>query len=125
MEENTRRSQRIINVETLKAAGVKANRLIFSGGRLLRKSPSGEILHFGDITAKRHRHNQRFYIKTEGGHLLFDTGVQDGFQEKVEEEEPEPEPKAIKLYYYKEKLYPRTKDGVLTEDNNILQEILR
>ena len=124
MEKSSRTSQRIISAEILKAAGAEENRLIVSGGRLLRKSPSREIIHFGDITAKRHRHNQRFYIKTEEGYLIRDIGVHDGSQEKVEEEEPEPESRAIKLYYYKDKLYCRTKDGVLAEDKNILQEIL-
>jgi hypothetical protein len=115
MEKNTRTSQRIINAEILKAAGVEENRLIVSGGGLLKKSPSGDLLHFGNISTERyHRHNQRFYIKTEGGHYIFDTGAHDGFQKKAKEEEPEPEPKAIKLYYYKEKLYHQTKDGVLT-----------
>ncbi len=125
MEGKIRRSQRIINAEILKAAGVEENRLIVSGGRLLKKSPSGTLIYFGSISTKRyHRYNQRFYIKTEEGYLISDTGAHDGFQEKVEEEEPEPEGRAIKIYYYKDKLYRRTKDGVLAEDKNILQEIL-
>ena len=125
MEKNSRTSQRIINAEILKAAGVEENRLIVSSGRLLKKSPSGELLHFGNTSTKRyHRHNRRFYIKTEEGYYIFDTGAHDGSQGQAEEEDPEPEPKAIKLYYYKEKLYRRTKDGVLAEDSQILQEIL-
>ena len=125
MEENRRRSQRITDAEILKTAGVEQNRLIVSGGRLLIQSRSGTLIHFGDIANKSYqRHNGRYYIKTEEGYLIRDIGVHDGVQEKVEEEEPEPESRAIKLYYYKEKLYRRTKDRVLAEDENILQEIL-
>ena len=121
MEKNLRTSQRIINAEILKAAEVEENRLIVSGGRKLKKSPSGELLHFGNISTERyHRHNRRFYIKTEGGYYLFDTAAHEGSQEEAEAEEPEPESKAIKLYYYKGKLYRRTKNGVLTGDDNIL-----
>ena len=126
MEKNTRPSQQTINAEILKTAGVEENRLIVTGGRQLKKSPSGDLLHFGNISTKRyHSYNQRFYIKTEGGHYILDTGANDGLQGEAEAEEPEPESRAIKLYYYKEKLYCQTKDGVLTEDNQILQEILK
>ena len=126
MEKNSRTSQRIINAEILNAAGVEENRLIVSGGRILKKSPSGELLHFGNISTRHlHQRHGRYYHKTEGGYYLFDTAAHDGSQEKAEEEDPEPEPKAIKLYYYKEKLYRQTKDGVLTGDDQILQEILR
>ena len=125
MEENRRRSKRITDAEILKTAGAEENRLIVSGGRLLIKSSGGALAHFSDIANQSyHRHNRRYYIKTEEGYLIRDIGVHDGFQEKVEEEEPEPESRAIKLYYYKERLYRRTKDGVLAEDENILQEIL-
>ncbi len=125
MEENRRRSQRITGAEILKTAGAEENRLIVSGGRLLIKSRSGTLIHFGNIANQNyHRHNRRYYIKTEEGYLISDTGAHDGFQEKLEEEEPEPESRAIKLFYYKEKLYRRTEDGVLVEDENILQEIL-
>ena len=49
----------------------------------------------------------------------------DGSQEKAEEEESEPESRAIKIYYYKGKLYRRTKDGVIAEDENIFHEFLQ
>ena len=126
MEKSSRTSQQIINAEILKAAGAEENRLIVSGRRLLKKLPSGELIHFGLISTKRyHRHNQRFYIKTEGGHYLFDSNQHSGSQRGTEEEDPEPESRAIKLYFYKGILYCRSKDGVLTGDDNILQEILR
>jgi hypothetical protein len=125
MEKNSRTSQRIINAEILKAAGVEDNRLIVLGGRLLKKSPSGELLHFGNISTERyHRHNQRFSIKTEVGYYLFYTEAHDGYQGEAEAEDPEPKSRAIKLYYYKVKLYRQTKDEVLTGGDNILQEIL-
>jgi len=125
MEGKIRGSPRIINAEILKAAGVEENRLIVSGGQLLKKSPSGALIHFGSISTTRyHRKNRRFYIKTEEGYLIRDIGVHNGSQEKVEEEDPEPESRAIKLYIYKDKLYCQTKDGVLAEDENILQELL-
>ena len=74
MEKNSR--QRITNTEIIKAAGVEENRLIVSGGPILKKSPSVELLHFGNISTERyHRHNQRFYIKTAGGYYLFDTAA--------------------------------------------------
>ena len=126
MEKNTRTSQRIINAEILKAAAVEENRLIVSGGRLLKKSSSWELLLFGIIsTGRLHSRHGRLYIKTEEGYYIFDQGAHWGSQEQAKEEDPEPEPKAIKLYYYKGRLYRRTKNGVLTEDHNILQEILR
>jgi hypothetical protein len=126
MEENTRRSQRIIDAELLQEAGAEENRLIVSGGQLLIKSRSGTLIHVGDIANKNyHRHNFCYYIKTEEGFLICDIGAYDGSQEKAEEDKPEPESGAIKLYYYKGKLYRQTKDGVIAEDKNILQEILQ
>ena len=124
MEENRRRSQRITDAEILKAAAVEENRLIVSGGRLLKKSPSGELLPFGIIsTGRLHSRHGRLYIKTEEGYYIFDQGTHWGSQEQAKEEDPEPEPKAIKLYYYKEKLYRQTKNGVLTGNDQILHEI--
>ena len=76
-------------------------------------------------TGRLHRRHKRFYHKTEEGYYILDTGAHDGSQEQAEEEDTEPDPKSIKLYYYKGKLHLRTKNGVLTEDDNILQEILR
>jgi hypothetical protein len=125
MEENRRRSQRITDAEILKAAAVEENRLIVSGGRLLKKSPSRELLPFGIISTRRlHSRHGRLYIKTEEGYYIFDHGTHWGSQEQAQEEDPEPEAKAITLYYYLGKLFRRTKDGVLAEDENILQEIL-
>ena len=125
MEENRRRIQRIINVEILKTVGAEENRLIVSGGRLLIKSRSGTLIHFCNIANKNyHRHNRRYYIKKEEGFLIRDIGAYNGSQEEAEEEESEPESRAIKIYYFKGKLYCRTKDGVIAEDENILQEIL-
>ncbi len=124
MEKSRRRSQRIIDSEILQKAGAEENRLIVSGGRLLIKLRSGTLIHVGDIANKNyHRHNRCYYIKTEEGFLIPDIGVYDGSQEKAEEEESEPESRAIKIYYYKGKLYRQTKDGVIAEDRNILQEI--
>ncbi len=126
MEENRRRSQRIIDAELLQKAGAEENRIIVSGGRLLIKSSSGTLIHVGDIANKNYyRHNRRYYIKTEEGFLIRNIGVYDSSQEKAEEEESEPESRAIKIYYYKGKLYRRTKDGVIAEDGKILQEILQ
>ena len=121
MEENRRRSQRIIDAEIL----AEENRLIILGGRLLKRSPSGTLVHIKNIsTIRYHRKNRRFYIKTQEGFLIRDIGVCDGSQEEAEADKPEPESRAIKLYLYKDKLYRQTKDGVLTEDENILQGIV-
>ena len=119
-----RTSQRIINVAILQAAGVEENRLILSGGRLLHKSPSGEVMFLGSTsTGRLHWRHGRFYHKTGDGHYIFDAGTHNGSQEQVEEEDTEPEPKAIKLYYYLGQLFLQTKNGVLTGAGNILQEM--
>jgi len=119
MEKRT--SQRIINAEICQAAGKEENRLILLGGQLLQRSPSRELIFFGNISSGRlkWRHG-RFYQKTGDGHYIFDAGTHNGSQEQAEEEDPEPEPKAIKLYYYEGKLYRQTKNGVLAEDDIIL-----
>jgi len=44
-------------------------------------------------------------------------------QREAEAEDPEPEQKAIKLYYYSGQLFRQTKNGVLTQAENILHEI--
>jgi len=76
MEKNSRTSQRIINAEILKAAGAEENRLIVLGGRILKKLPSGELLHFGNIsTGRLHQRHKRFYHKTEEGYYIFDQGA--------------------------------------------------
>ena len=121
-----RTSQRITNATILRAAGEEENRLILSGGQLFQRSTGGDLIPFGKISTKRlHSLHGRLYTKTEEGYYIFDQGAHWGFQEQAEEEAPEPELKAIKLYFYKEKLYRQTKDGVLTGDDQILQEILR
>ena len=125
MEENRRRSQRITDAEILKAAAVEDNRLIVSGGRLLKKSPSGELLPFGIIsTGRLHSRHGRLYIKTEEGYYIFDQGTHWGSQEQAKEEDPESESRAIKIYYYLGQLFRQTSNGVLAEDSQILQEIL-
>jgi hypothetical protein len=119
-----RTSQRIINTAILQAAGVEENRLILSGGRLLQRSHSGELIFFGNISTRRlHWRHGRFYHKTGDEHYIFDARTHNGSQEQTEEEDPGPEPKAIKLYYYSGQLFCPTKNGVLAEDNIILQEI--
>ena len=83
-----------------------------------------EIILFGKLTTGRlHSRHGRLYIKTEEGYYIFDQGTHWGSQEQAQEEDPEPEPNAIKLYYYKEKLYRQTNNGALTETSNILQII--
>ena len=123
MEQRT--SQRIINAKILREAIEEKNRLILSGGRLLQRSPSGELIFFGNTpTGQLHRRNGKYYHKTEEGYYIFDTGAHNGSQEKAEAEDPEPEHKAIKLYYYSGQLFLQTKNGVLTEADSILQEII-
>ena len=120
-----RTSQRIINAAILKAAGEEKNRLILSGGQLLQRSPSGELIFFGNTsTGRLHRRHRRYYLKTEEGYYIFDTGVHGGSQREAEAEDPEPESRAIQIYYYSGQLFLQTKNGVLTEANNILQEII-
>ena len=110
----SRTSQRIINALILKAAGDEKNRLILSGRRLLRISPSRELIFFGNIsTGRLHWRHGRFYHKTGDEHYIFDARTHNGSQEQTEEEDPGPEPKAIKLYYYSGQLFRRTKNGVL------------
>ena len=116
MEKRT--SQRIINAAIRQAAGKEENRLILFGGQLLQRSPSRELIFFGNIsTGRLHWRHGRFYHKTGDGHYIFDAGTHNGSQEQAEEEDPEPETKAIKLYYYLEQLFFRTKNGVLAEDD--------
>ena len=123
MEQRT--SQRIINATILWEAIEEKNRLILLGGRLLWQSPSGELIFFGNTPTRRlHRRNGRYYHKTEEGYHIFDTGARNGSQEQAEAEDPEPEHTAIKLYYYSGQLFLRTKNGVLTEADSILQEII-
>ena len=73
-------------------------------------------------TGRLHRHHKRFYHKTEEGYYIFDTGAHDGSQREAEAEDPEPEHKAIKLYYYLGRLFCRTKNGALAEDDTILND---
>jgi hypothetical protein len=122
---DSRRSQRIINAATLQAAGVEENRVILSGGQLFRRSPSGESICVGKLSTVRlhRRHGSRYYHKTAGGDYIFDTGAHDGLQREAEAEDPEPERKAIKIYYYLGQLFLRTKNGVLTGDDQILHKI--
>ena len=102
--------------------GVEENRLILLGGRLLQRSPSGELIFFGNIsTGRLHWRHGRFYHNTGDGHYIFDTRTHNGSQEQAEEVDPEPEPKAIKLYYYLGQFYFRTKIGELAEYNTILE----
>ena len=123
MERRTR--QRTINAAILWAAGVEENRLILLGGQLLQRSPSRELIFFGNRSTRRlHRRRGRYYHKTEEGCYIFDTGAHGGSQREAEAEDPEPEHKAIKLYYYSGQLFCQTKNGVLTEADNILQEII-
>ena len=101
-----RTHQRIVNTAILQAAGVEENRLILSGGQLLQKSTSRELILLGNIsTGRLHWRHGRFYHKTRDRHYIFDAGTHNGFQEQAEEEYPEPEPKAIKLYYYSGQLF--------------------
>ena len=101
-----RTSQRIINAAILKQAGEEKNRLILLGGRLLQRSPSGELIFFGNISTRHfHQRHGRYYHKTQEGYYIFDTGVHGGSQREAEAEDPEPESRAIKIYYYSGQLF--------------------
>ena len=120
-----RTSQRTINTTILWAAGEEENRLILLGGKLFQRSPSGELIFFSELSTRNlHQCHGRYYHKTEEGYYIFDTGAHDGSQGETESEDPEPESRAIKLYYYSGRLFCRTNNVVLTEANNILQEII-
>ena len=124
---DSRKSQRIINAATLQAAGVEKNRVILSGGQFFWRSPSGESICVGKLSTERlhRRHGSRYYHKTAGGDYIFDAGAHDGLQGEAEAEDPEPEQKAIKLYYYLGKFFRLTKNGVLTQAENILHDETR